>query len=128
MKAKEKTMNEEQTLPTLQTLIDVVNALRQEVAAARQETNERIEKLEVEMKARFEQLENSVNARFEQMRLEMMSFDVRLDRVEGNTHEIMNITLHTRADVKVLREEVYSWSKDVTELQKPRREADTLVR
>ena len=89
-------MNSEQdTLPNLQTVLDAVNNLHQE------------------MNARF----NEHDGRFEQMRLEMMSFDARLDRLQATAHENLNIAYNLRADVKILREEILSWSKDITDLQ-----------
>ena len=51
------------------------------------------------------------------MRLQMMSFDVRIDRIEALTHEVLNVAYTARADVKVLREEVRAWAKDVADLQ-----------
>jgi hypothetical protein len=81
-------MNSEQdTLPNNQTLLAAINNLHEEI-----------------------------NSRFEQMRLQMMSFDVRIDRLEAASHELLNIAFNTRADVKVLREEVRAWAKDVAEL------------
>lgn len=87
--------SEPDTLPNNQTLLDAINGLRQK------------------MNAKFEQ----VDSRFEEMRLQMMSFDVRIDRIEALTHEVLNVAYNTRADVKVLREEVRAWAKDVAELQ-----------
>ena len=66
-----------------------------------------------EVNKRFQVVEN----RLEDMRLEMMSFDVRIDRLQAMSHENLNIAYGVRADVKVLREEVSAWSKEVIELQ-----------
>jgi hypothetical protein len=65
------------------------------------------------MNARFNEHDN----RFEQMRLETMSFDARIDRLQAMSHENLNIGYNLRADVKILREEVSAWSKDVAGLQ-----------
>ena len=51
------------------------------------------------------------------MRLQMMSFDVRIDRIEALTHEVLNVAYNARADVKVLCEVVRAWAKDVEGLQ-----------
>ena len=69
--------------------------------------------LQKEMNANF----NRIDVRFEDMRLQMMSFDVRIDRLEASSHELLNIDYNARADVKVLREEVRAWAKDVMNLQ-----------
>ena len=55
--------------------------------------------------------------RLKQMRLEMMSFDAWIDRLQAMSHENLNIAYNLRADVKILREEVYAWAKDVEHLQ-----------
>lgn len=81
-------MNSEQaTLPNNQTLLATINNLHQEM-----------------------------NSRFEQRRLQIMSFDMRIDRLEAASYELLNIAFNTRADVKVLREEIRAWVKDVAEL------------
>lgn len=111
-------MNSEQdTLPNLQTILNAINNLREETSKQindlREDTSKQINDLRQEMTANF----NRVDARFEDMRLQMMSFDVRIDRLEASSHELLNIAYNTRADVKVLREEVHSWSKEVSDLR-----------
>ena len=81
--------SEEDTLPNLQTVLDAIKNLQQEM-----------------------------NAKFEDMRLEMMSFDARIDRLQAMSHESLNLAYNVRADVKILREEVSAWSKEVQGLQK----------
>ena len=87
--------SEQDTLPNLQTVLDAIGNLQQE------------------MNARFSQHDE----RFEQMRLQMMSFDARIDRLQAMSHENLNIAYNLRADVKILREEISAWSKDVEDLQ-----------
>jgi hypothetical protein len=81
--------SEEDTLPNLQTVLDAINSLQQEM-----------------------------KAKFEYMSLEMMSFDARIDRLQAMSHERLNVAYNVRADVKILREEVSAWSKEVQGLQK----------
>lgn len=89
-------MNSEQdTLPNNEQILNAINGLSGEIRNLRTE----------------------MDARFEDMRLQMMSFDVRIDRIEALTHEVLNVAYTARADVKVLREEVRAWAKDVAELQ-----------
>ncbi len=92
--------SEDDTLPNLQTVLDAINNLQQE-------TNKQ-----------FVELRQEMNAKFENMRLEMMSFDARIDRLQAMSHESLNLPYNVRADVKILREEVLAWSKDVQGLQK----------
>jgi hypothetical protein len=47
----------------------------------------------------------------------MMSFDVRIDRLTAASRESLNLAHNVRADVKVLREEVHAWVKEVAALQ-----------
>jgi methyl-accepting chemotaxis protein len=105
--------SESETLPNLQTVLDAVNNLQQE-------TNKQFADLRQEMNAGFNQINLRLDEhdnRFEQMRLEMMSFDARLDRLQATAHENLNIAYNLRADVKILREEVSAWSKDIVNLQ-----------
>ncbi|MDQ3132002.1 MAG: hypothetical protein M3Q99_14735 [Acidobacteriota bacterium] len=103
-------MNSEQdTFPNNQTILDAVNNLQAFVVAKFDEVDRNFS----EVNKRFQVMEN----RLEDMRLEMMSFDVRIDRLQAMSHENLNIAYGVRADVKVLREEVSAWSKEVIELQ-----------
>ncbi len=105
--------SEPRTLPNLQTVLDAIGNLQQE-------TNKQIADLRQEMNARFDQVNLRLDQhdnRFEQMRLEIMSFDARIDRLQAMSHENLNIGYNLRADVKILREEISAWSKDVADLQ-----------
>ena len=82
--------SEPDTLPNLQTVLDAINNLQQE-------TNKQFADLRQEINARFNEHDN----RFEQMRLEMMSFDARIDRLQAMSHENLNIAYNLRADVKI---------------------------
>jgi hypothetical protein len=94
--------SEPDTLPNLQTVLDAIGNLQQEINARFNQVN-----------SRLDQHDN----RCEQMRLEMMSFDARIDRLQAMSHENLNIGYNLRADVKISREEVSAWSKDVAGLQ-----------
>lgn len=83
--------SEENTLPNNQTILDAINTLRADMNAKFADVDKR-----------FQVIEN----RLEDMRLEMMSFDVRIDRLQAMSHEKLNIAYGVRADVKVLREEI----------------------
>ncbi len=96
-------MNSEQdTLPNNEQLLNAINALFSEMQNIRME---------------MQNMRAEMDARFEDNRLQMMSFDVRIDRIQALTHEVLNVSYAARADVKVLREEVSAWAKDVAELQ-----------
>jgi len=94
--------SEEDTLPNNQTILDAIGNLRAEMNAKFDEVNRKF---------------HHVDKRFEDMRLEMMSFDVRIDRLQAMSHENLNIAYGVRADIKVLREVVSAWTKEVADLQ-----------
>lgn len=104
---------EKDTLINTKQIVEAINAWRQEM-------NERFTHFEAKIDVRFEDMQKQIDARFEDVRLQMMSFDVRIDRVEASIHKVLDITINTRADVKVLREEVNAWANDVRQLQKER--------
>ncbi|MDQ3748583.1 MAG: hypothetical protein M3367_06120 [Acidobacteriota bacterium] len=99
--------SEEDTLPNLQTVLDAIRNLQQETS-----------KQFVELRQEMSGLREEVSAKFENMRLEMMSFDARIDRLQAMAHESLNLAYNVRADVKILREEVSAWAKEVQGLQK----------
>jgi hypothetical protein len=100
--------NEQDTELTLRTIADMLIAFREE-------TN-----------ARLQALEERVEQGFEQVRLQMLSVDVRIDRIESTAHEALSaaheslaVAKNTRADVKILTEEVRAWARDVQRLMRP---------
>lgn len=98
----------------LGTKVDSVEQnLNSKIDSIEQNLNTRIDSLQQEMNVKF----SSVDAKFEDMRLQMMSFDVRIDRIEALTHEVLNVSYNARADVKVLLEVVHAWSKEIGNLQ-----------
>ena len=79
----------------LETLVEVVNVMQQQMNSMQQE----------------------MNTRFEDVRLQLMSADVRLDRLESMEHKALSIAYDVRADVRVMREETNAWSKGVMALK-----------
>lgn len=101
-------MNSEQNpLPTLETIAAILGEMRRE-------TNERFDRME----QRLDGMEQHYDQKFEDIRLQMMSFDVRIDRLEAIGHECLNVAFNARADVKVFREEVRAWATEVANLSK----------
>lgn len=107
-------MNSDQdTLPNNEQILKAILEMRSEIGGL----NNKIDNLRTELNHKIDNLQTEIDTRFEGMRLQMMSFDVRIDRIEALTHEVLNVSYTARADVKVLREEVRAWAKDVAELQ-----------
>lgn len=100
---------EKDTLPMLETLIEVVNAMRQQMDVMQQEMNS----MRQEMNTKF----GEIDKKFEDIRLQLMSVSVRLDRLESMEHKALSIAYDVRADIRALREEVHSWSKEVVALK-----------
>ena len=98
--------SEEETLPNNEQLLKAIKEMHLEM-------NTKFNDFRAEMNAKFAQ----VDERFEDMRLQMMSFDVRLDRMQALVYESLTVLHNTRADVRVLREEVTGWSKEIKDLQ-----------
>ena len=105
--------SEKDTLPNNETILNAIKELRQEMNSKFDANDQKI----ITLQNQVTDLRNEVDARFEDMRLQMMSVDVRIDRIEALTHEVLNVAYNARADVKVLREEVHSWSKELHGLQ-----------
>lgn len=108
--------SEKDTLPNNQTILDAIKELHAEMNERFEQVDKRFEQSD----RRFESVDkrfDRIDIRNEEMRLLMMSFDVQLDRLEATVSEVRSITLNTRADVKVLRAEVHTWAKDISDLQ-----------
>ena len=98
------------TLPTLETIADTLRLLRQEMAAGFQMVGERLDRLE----NRVGQLENRmelVEIGVEETRVQVVGLNVRFDRLSAVFHT-------NRADIAVLQLEVQAWAKDVQALQR----------
>jgi TolA-binding protein len=100
---------EKDTLPMLETLVEVVNAMQQQMNAMQQQMSA--------MQQQMNAMQQEMNARFEDVRLQLMSVDVRLDRMESMEHKALSIAYDVRADVRVMREEINAWSKEVMSLK-----------
>ena len=109
--------SEKDTLPNNEAILNAILELGNKIDSVEQRLNTKIDSVEQRLNSKIDALQQDVDSRFEEMRLQMMSFDVRIDRIEALTHEVLNVAYNARADVKVLREEVHSWSKEVRNLQ-----------
>ena len=125
------------TLPTLETIADMLKLLNQNVTAGFQMMGERLDRLENrvgqlenrvgQLENRVGQLENQVNqlenrlafieAAVEEVRVQVVGVNVRLERLGA-------VVQNGRADTMVLQEEVHAWARDVQVLQ---RKVDTLA-
>ena len=79
------------TLPTMETLVELIKGFHQDMTA-------RFDRLETKV----DNLENGL----EGVRVQVLGLDVRQDRLISQMYD-------TRADIKVLTAEVRAWAKDV---------------
>lgn len=101
---------EEATLPNNEQLLKAIKEMHLEM-------NMKFNDFRAEMNMKLGNLHLEMGAKFEDMRLQMMSFDVRLDRMQALVYESLTVLHNTRADVRVLREEVTGWAKEIKDLQ-----------
>jgi hypothetical protein len=87
--------SDNQTVFMLETLTTIVNEFRKEFSDFR-----------VTTESRLQAIEDSV----EQINQELLSLDIRQDRILAIAHDL-------RANTKLLRRETQVWSKDVMALQ-----------
>jgi chromosome segregation ATPase len=117
--------NEQDTEPTLRTIVEMLTALRKDVSVigVRLESLEsRMGNLESRMgnlESRLDNLESRVEQGFEAIRLQLVGVEVQLERNEALTHKALFVAKNASADTKVLTEEVRSWAKDVQRLMRP---------
>jgi hypothetical protein len=100
--------NEQDTEPTLRTIAEMLTAFREE-------TNTRLQSLE----ERVGNIETRLEQGFEQVRLQMISIEVRMDRLEAMGHQAMAVAKTARADTMILTEEVHALRRDFQGLLRP---------
>ena len=98
------------TLPTLETIAQLIKSFQQEVTARLDEVSARLQA--VEMKG-------------EELRLQMLGLETRHDRLASQVHEMGAYVYNHNADLRVLTAEVRAWAKDVMVL---RQEVERSVR
>jgi len=73
--------------------------------------------LQTELNFKTDGLQTKSDARFGDLRLQTIGCDVRIDRIEALTRKVLNVAYTARSDVRVLRQEVRAWAKNVAEMQ-----------
>lgn len=84
-------MDEKDTLPNLETILDAINGLRSEM-------NERFDKVE----ARLTNVETDVN----QIKELQFVFENEIDRLLALSHKSLELSHENRADVRIMRKEI----------------------
>jgi hypothetical protein len=71
------------------------------------------------LETRLNSLKNRVEQGFEQVRLQMMSIEVRMERLEAMGYQAMSVARDARADTTILTEEVRALRRDFQGLLRP---------
>lgn len=96
-------INERDTLPNLETILNAINGLRLEM-------NERFDKVE----ARLTNVENDMS----KVKELQFVFENEIDRLLALSHKSLELSHENRADVRIMRKEIEAWSHDVRELER----------
>lgn len=104
---------ERDTLPNLQTVLDAINSLHQEV----QKIDGKLENLrgEVqEIKTRLTTLENDMR----KVKEMQFVFENEFNRLLALAHKSLELSHENRADVRIMRKEIEAWSDEVKNLER----------
>jgi len=109
--------NEQDTLPNLETVLDAINSLRQEM-------NERFDKIETRLTSVETRLTN-VETRLTNLETDVAQikelqfiFENQFDRLLALTYKSLELSHENRADVRIMRKEIAAWSQDVMNLER----------
>lgn len=105
--------NDQITEPTLRTIAEMLQAFRADVTQRFDALENRVSRIET----RLDALESRVERGFEHFRLQLMSMEVRMDRLEATGYEALATAKHARANTTVLTEEVRAWGREIQELK-----------
>jgi len=96
-------INEQDTLPNLETILNAISGLRSEM-------NERFDKVE----GRLTNVENDMS----KVKELQFVFENEIDRLLALSHKSLELSHENRADVRIMRKEIEAWSHDVRELER----------
>ena len=103
-------INERDTLPNLETILNAINSLRSEM-------NERFDKVEARL-MNVEQRLTNVETDVSRVKELQFVFENEIDRLLALSHKSLELSHENRADVRIMRKEIQAWSYDVRELER----------
>ncbi len=103
-------INERDTLPNLETILNAINSLRSEM-------NERFDKVEARL-MNVEQRLTNVETDVSRVKELQFVFENEIDRLLALSHKSLELSHENRADVRIMRKEIEAWSHDVRELER----------
>ena len=113
--------SEKDTLPNLQTVLDAISGLRQEmneqIADLRKEMNERFSSVEQRLTSVEQRLSN-VETDVSEIKQMQFVFENEFDSLKALSHKSLELSQENRADVRIMRKEIEAWAGDVRDLAK----------
>lgn len=113
--------SEKDTLPNLETILNAINGLRQEmnesINGLRQEVNSRFDKIELRLtnvEQKIITIENDVG----EIKNMQFVFENEFDRLLALSYKSLELSHENRADVRIMRKEISASSPDVMNLEK----------
>lgn len=109
--------DEKDTVPNLETILNAVNGLRQEIGDLRLEMNERFDKVEkrlTNVETRLANVETDV-AKVKELQF---VFENEIDRLLSLNYQALTLAHESRADIRIMRKEIASWSNEVRDLER----------
>ena len=110
-------INEQDTLPNLETILNAISGLRSEM-------NERFDKVEARLtnvEARLTNVEERLtNVEIDVTKIKELQFifENQFDRLLALTYKYLELSHENRADVRIMRKEIEAWSHDVREVER----------
>jgi archaellum component FlaC len=111
------------TLPNLQTVLDAIGGLRAEMNERFDKVEQRLTTVEsrlTNVEARLTVVERrltNVETDVQKVKEMQFVFENELDRLASANHQALMIAHENRADVRIIRKEVESWTVEMRQLQ-----------
>lgn len=109
--------DEKDTLPNLETVLNAINDLRSEMNERFDKVDERLTNVETRLtnvETRLANVETDVT----KIKELQFIFENQFDRLLAQTYKSLELSHENRADVRIMRKEIASWSHDVRELER----------
>jgi archaellum component FlaC len=104
------------TLPNLQTVLDAIGGLRAEMNERFDKVEQRLTNVEARLTVVERRLTN-VETDVQKVKEMQFVFENELDRLASANHQALMIAHENRADVRIIRKEVESWTVEMRQLQ-----------
>ncbi|CAN5873413.1 hypothetical protein BH20ACI4_BH20ACI4_12400 [soil metagenome] len=100
--------SEKDTLPNLQTVVDAISGLRQEMNGNFETVGQRLTNVEQRL--------TNVETDVKEIKEMQFVFENEFDRLLALSYKSLELSHENRADVRIMRKEIEAWSADVRNL------------